>query len=80
MQERYTLDQVATASRELRAAAGADDELLEAGQVISTLAREIQLLRERGFTDDRIASLLVGFDIHVTGAQISEEIPPSFER
>jgi hypothetical protein len=80
MRESYTLDQVATASRELRAAAGAEDDLLDAAQVISMLEREIQLLRERGFTDERIASLLVGFDINVTGNQISSVLPAGFGR
>ena len=75
---KYTTEQVATASRELRAAAGADDKLLSASQVISMLDEEIRLLRERGFTDERIAGLLTGFDIDVTAEQITSHAHPLF--
>jgi len=36
------------------------------------LAEEIRLLRERGFSDDRIADLLQGFDIDVTAKDIAQ--------
>jgi len=67
----YTADQVARAARELREAAGASQERFTAGQVISMLADEVRLLRERGFSDDRIADLFTGFDIEVTSADIA---------
>jgi hypothetical protein len=68
----YTADQVATAARELREAAGTDEELFSGEQVIAMLGEEIRLLRERGFTDDHIAELMSGFDIEVTGEQVTE--------
>ncbi len=71
----YTADQVATAARELREAAGSEEESFTGPQVISMLSDEIRLLRERGFTDERIADLLVGFDIEVTGEEIGENAP-----
>jgi hypothetical protein len=74
-EQRYTTDQVSTAARELRQAAGADEELLSGAQVISMLAEEIRLLRERGFTDESIAGLLFGFDICVTPEQIAHNAP-----
>jgi len=74
-QEKYTADQVATAARELRQAAGTDEEYFSREQVISMLGDEIRLLRERGFTDERIAGLLSGFDINVSPEQLSEYSP-----
>jgi hypothetical protein len=35
------------------------------------LADEVRLLRERGFSDQRIADLFTGFDIEVTPEEIS---------
>jgi hypothetical protein len=72
----YTAAQVATAARELRDAAGAEEQFFSAQQVISMLSEEILLLRERGFTDERIAGLFSGFDIDVTTEQIAEHAPP----
>ena len=66
-QERtYTGDQVATAARELREAAGGEPEAFSTEQVLSMLGDEIRMLRERGFTDEHIAGLLSGFDIETT--------------
>jgi hypothetical protein len=67
----YTADEVATAARELRQAAGAEEERFSAEQVVAMLAEEIRLLRERGFTDERIAGLFSAFDMEVTPAQIA---------
>ncbi len=69
---RYTADQVATAARELRDAAGAEEELFTGDQVLAMLSEEIRLLRDRGFTDQRIADLLTGFDIEVTASQVTD--------
>ncbi len=70
--KRYTAAQVATAARELREAAGADEELFTGEQIISMLREEITLLRERGFTDEHIAELMQGFDIDVTTEDVTE--------
>ena len=67
----YTADQVALAARELREAAGAAQERFTSAQVVSMLSDEVRLLRERGFSDDRIADLFIGFDIEVTPEEIS---------
>lgn len=69
----YTADQVATAARELRQAAGSAEERFSAGRVVAMLGDEIRLLRERGFTDQHIADLFAGFDINVTAEEISRE-------
>ena len=68
---RYTADQVATAARELRQAAGADEERFSTQQVVSMLSNEVRMLRERGFTDERIADLLSGFDIELTAPELA---------
>jgi len=67
----YTADQVARAARELREAAGASEQRFTAAQVVSMLSDEVRLLRERGFSDERIADLFTGFDIQVTPEEIS---------
>jgi threonine aldolase len=67
----YTADQVARAARELREAAGASQQRFTAAQVVAMLADEVRLLRERGFSDDRIADLFIGFDIGATPDDIS---------
>jgi hypothetical protein len=74
-EQKYTADQVATAARELREAPGADEELFSGAQVINMLDDEIRLLRERGFTDERIAGLLSGFDVCVTAEQLARHSP-----
>jgi hypothetical protein len=66
----YTIDQIAVAARELREAAGADPERYTAAEVASLLAGEIEILRQRGFTDERIAGLLTAFDIDLQPRQI----------
>ncbi len=75
----YSADQVAQAARELRQAAGSDEERFTASQVLSMLSDEIRLLRERGFNDTKIADLLTGFDICVTAEDVSRGTePPRF--
>jgi hypothetical protein len=76
-EKKYTPAQVAVAARELREAAGAEEERFTADQVIAMLDDEIRMLRERGFTDDRIADLFTGFDIDVTTEQIAQHAPPT---
>ena len=66
----YSIDQIAIAARELRQAAGANEERFTSNQVAELLGGEIQILRERGFTDDRITRLLTGFDIELKPGQI----------
>lgn len=67
----YTGEQVAQAARELRQAAGADEERFSARQVVSMLGEEVRLLRERGFTDERIMDLMGGFEIEVTASDLA---------
>jgi alkylhydroperoxidase family enzyme len=74
----YTTTQLAQAARELREAAGAEEQTVTAGEAIEMLDDEIRLLRERGFSDEQIAELFTGFDIEVTTAQIAQHAPPTF--
>jgi len=67
----YTAMQVAIAAEELRQAAGSDAERFPLHQVINMLSDEIRLLRERGFSDQRIADLFTGFDIEATSEDIA---------
>ena len=73
----YTAMQVAVAARELREAAGSDEERFTGEDVIRMLGDEVRILRERGFTDERIAELFQGFEIQVTTEQIAEYAAPS---
>jgi hypothetical protein len=66
----YTIDQIAVAARELREAAGAEDERYTGAEVISLLEDEIQILRQRGFSDQRITDLCTGFEIELKPGQI----------
>jgi hypothetical protein len=75
-QPTYTADQVATAARELRQAAGADEERFTAAQVVSMLGEEIRLLRERGFTDAQISDLFNGFDICLSPGDLTRNAAP----
>jgi len=74
----YTTTQLALAARELREAAGAEEQTVTAGEAIEMLDDEIRLLRERGFSDEQIAALFTGFDIEVTAEQIAQHAPPTF--
>ncbi len=65
-QPTFTAEQIATAARELRQAAGADEETFTIPQTLSMLGEEIRLLRERGFTDQQISDLLNGFDLCIS--------------
>ncbi|MGA8940398.1 MAG: hypothetical protein WB439_14640 [Acidobacteriaceae bacterium] len=66
----YTIDQIAVAARELREAAGADPERYTGSEVAALLAGEIEILRQRGFTDERITGLITAFDIDIQPRQI----------
>jgi hypothetical protein len=66
----YTIDQIAVAARELREAAGADPERYTGAEVVSLLSGEIEILRQRGFTDERITDLISAFDIDIKPRQI----------
>ncbi len=75
---KYSANQIATAARELRQAAGSEEEFFSDEQAIHMLQDEIRLLRERGFNDERIADLLIGFDIEVTAAVIQLHSPKTW--
>jgi len=66
----YTIDQIAVAARELREAAGADPDRYSGAEVASLLAGEIEILRQRGFTDERIVGLITAFEIDIKPRQI----------
>jgi hypothetical protein len=68
--ETYTIDQIVLAARELREAAGADPERYTGAEVASLLGGEIEILRQRGFTDERITDLITAFDIDIKPRQI----------
>jgi hypothetical protein len=71
----YTTTQLAVAARELREAAGAEEQTFTAGEAIAMMDDEIRLLRERGFSDEQIAGLFTGFDVEVTTEQIAKHAP-----
>ena len=73
----YTTTQLALAARELREAAGSEEQIVTAVEAIEMLDDEIRLLRERGFNDEQIAALFTGFDIELTTEQITQHAPPT---
>ncbi|HSY36190.1 MAG TPA: hypothetical protein VK814_10605 [Acidobacteriaceae bacterium] len=73
----YTTTQLALAARELREAAGSEEQTVTAVEAIEMLDDEIRLLRERGFNDEQIAALFTGFDIELTTEQITKHAPPT---
>jgi hypothetical protein len=70
-QPTYTADQIARAARELRDAAGAPEQRFTSPQVVAMLSDEVRLLRERGFSDERIAELFSGFEIQASTEEIA---------
>lgn len=68
----YTAEQIALASRDLRDAAGAPEEQFTLRQAVGMLSDEIRLLRERGFSNERIADLFTSFDIQATASDIED--------
>lgn len=66
----YTIDQIATAARELREAAGVEQERYTGAEVVAALEEEIQILRLRGFSDKHITDLISGFEIEVKPGQL----------
>jgi hypothetical protein len=81
-QKTYTIDQIAVAARELREAGGADPERYTSAEVASLLSGEIEMLRQRGFTDERITGLISAFDIDIKPRQIERRsrAPSNFIR
>jgi hypothetical protein len=73
----YTTTQIALAARELREAAGAEEQRFTSEEAIEMLDDEIRMLRERGFTDEQIAGLFTGFELEVTTEQIAKHAPPT---
>jgi hypothetical protein len=69
-QKTYTIDQIAVAARELREAAGDEPEHFTGREVASLLSGEIEILRQRGFCNERIASLINHFGIDINLHQI----------
>jgi hypothetical protein len=75
---RYTAATIIVAARDLQDAAGSpekpievpDDEQYSLGHAIALLSTEIRMLRERGFSNERIADLFTGFEIEATAADI----------
>jgi NAD(P)H-nitrite reductase large subunit len=66
----YTTEQIAVVGRELREAAGALEERFTADEALDFLDGDIQALRHRGFTDQRITDLLTGFDLELNKNQV----------
>ena len=76
-ERKYTITQLALAARELRQAAGSEEQTVNTTEAIEMLDDEIRMLRERGFSDEQIASLFTGFDIEVSTEQIAQHAPPN---
>ncbi|MEO6803472.1 MAG: hypothetical protein ABI197_09550 [Granulicella sp.] len=83
----YSAATIIVAARDLQDAAGStekpiqvpDDELYTLGHAIALLSTEIRILRERGFSNERIADLFTGFEIEATAADIEKFYERSHE-
>jgi len=75
---KYTADQIATAARKLRQASGLEEQFFSVAEVIGILRNEVHILRERGFSDESIADLLISFDIEVAVDDIRQHSPKSW--
>jgi len=79
-ERRYTAQEITTAARDLQDAAGSPEVSLHVPeeqdfnleQAINLLSAEIRILRERGFSNERIADLFTSFDIEATAADIED--------
>jgi hypothetical protein len=86
-EQRYTAEMIIVAARDLQDAAGAPEKPIEVpadeqytlSQTIQFLSPEIRILRERGFSDQRIAELCTGFEIEATAADIEQHYERSEE-
>jgi hypothetical protein len=78
--EIYTADQIIIAARDLQDAAGTPEKPIEVSdeqtysleQAVGLLSAEIRILRERGFSDERIADLFTGFEIEASSTDIEK--------
>ena len=85
-EQTYTADQIITAARDLQDAAGTPEQPLEVSndetytleQAVNLLSAEIRILRERGFSNERIADLFTSFEIEATASDIEEFYTPSY--
>lgn len=76
--KRFTADQIVVAARDLQDAAGTPEKPIEVSsdetytleQAIHLLGTEIRLLRERGFSNERIAGLFTSFEIEAKAADL----------
>jgi hypothetical protein len=76
----YTAAQIIIAARDLQDAAGSpelpievsDEETYTLEQAIILLSSEIRILRERGFSNERIADLFTGFEIEAKASDIED--------
>lgn len=66
----YTIAQIAVAARELREAAGAEEERYTGAEVVALLTSEVQILRQRGFSEERITELFTAYEIEVEPGQL----------
>ena len=79
-ERRYTAQEILTAARDLQDAAGSPEvpphvpegQDFNVEQAINLLSAEIRILRERGFSNERIADLFTSFDIEATSADIED--------
>ncbi len=84
-EQSYAAAEIITAARDLQDAAGSPEKPIEVSsehsytleQAINLLSAEIRILRERGFSDERVADLFTSFDIQATAKDIGAFYQPS---
>ncbi len=79
-EQSYTAQQIIIAARDLQDAAGspekpievADDVTYTLEQAVALLSAEIRILRERGFSNERIADLFTSYEIEAKASDIED--------
>ena len=77
-EQTYSAADIITAARDLQDAAGSPEKPIEVSneqaytleQTVILLSAEIRILRERGFSDERIADLFTSYDIRASAKDI----------
>jgi len=77
----YPVEEALKAQKSLRDAAGLEPEQFPIQAFVGMISDEIQILRERGRTDEDIASIIRGNSgIEITSAEIAENYASPEER
>lgn len=77
----YPIEEAVRAQKALRQAAGLGPEMFPVQAFVGMISDEIEQLRKRGFTDDKIAQVIqANSSIAISAAEIAENYAPPEQR